>query len=85
MTMMLLALAFSDAALAKGGVTEYRLTVELPPSGQSSAEGRAWTPGIDGWKPEKVDCPVFFQREIKEFGMFRVGPKCTQEEIPYAL
>jgi hypothetical protein len=31
------------------------------------------------------DCPAFFQHEVERGTFIRVGPRCENEEIPYAL
>ena len=82
MSVMLLALLLSDSAL---NASEYRLVVEPQPEADARPQPRAWTPGVDGWKREGSECPAFFQRHIDGFGQIRVGPRCEQEEIPYAL
>lgn len=85
MTAMLLALVLSDAALNESKATEYRFTVEPRVSNSAHDRERRWTPGVDHWTRDEQDCPAFFQREIEGFGIVRVGPKCAEEEIPYAL
>ena len=83
MTVMLLALIFSDAALA----SEYRLTgdQQVDTRFEPRPRTREWKPGVDGWTSESRDCPAFFQREADGVGFLRVGPLCEDEEIPYAL
>jgi hypothetical protein len=82
MPVILLALALSESALSATEVKDYRLVAEP----QDSPASRRWTPGVDSWKREGgEDCPAFFQGDLDSFGVLRVGPRCTEEEIPYAL
>ena len=84
MPVILLALALGESAVTGAEVVDYRLVVE--PQTDSSASRRAWTPGVDSWKRERVqDCPAFFHQDVEGFGVLRVGPRCTEDEIPYAL
>jgi hypothetical protein len=84
MTAILLALTLSESALSAAEVKDYRLVIE--PMAEPSENHLAWTPGVDSWKRKNVqDCPAFFQQEMDGFGMLRVGPRCVEEEIPYAL
>jgi len=84
MTVILLALALSESALTAAETRDQRLVVD--PQTGSSADRRRWTPGADSWKREgDQECPAFFKREVKGLGVFRIGPRCTEEEIPYAL
>ena len=83
MTAMLLALVLSDAALNASETSEYRLIVEPPAA--KDGQRREWTPGIDAWEPKNKECPAFFQREVEGFGIIRVGPRCEDDKIPYAL
>ena len=84
MPVILLALALSESAAGGPEVVDYRVVVEPP--AESSASRRAWTPGVDSWKRKgDRDCPAFFQDDLEGFGVLRVGPKCSEEEIPYAL
>jgi hypothetical protein len=85
MTVMMLALMFSDAALNASQANEYRLVENHDHDAAPQRRMRQWTPKLESWTIEKDDCPAFFQRELKGFGMFRVGPQCTDEEVPYAL
>jgi hypothetical protein len=88
MTVMLLALLFSDAALASNEATESRDAHE-----SASVEHRAgrqsrdndWTPRVREWTIEKPDCSAFFQREIEGFGLFRIRPRCAEDGLPHAL
>ena len=89
MTVMLLALLFSDSALSSSDASDYSLAPDY--EGASSephviapVRGRAWTPRVE-WPSERADCPAFFTGEIEGFGLFRVGPRCADEEIPHAL
>ena len=82
MTAMLLALVLSDAALNESKLIIHRFVVE-PES--SDERFREWKPGIESWTIEGKDCPVFFQREIEDFGTVQVGPRCDEDEVPYAL
>jgi hypothetical protein len=79
---MLLALVLSDAALNASEASEFRLLVEPLPS--KDGQPRRWTSGVNGWEIEK-ECPAFFQREIEGFGIVRIGPRCEDDQIPYAL
>ena len=84
MTAILLALTLSESALNAAEVKDYRLVVE--PMGEPARDQRRWTPGVDSWKREGAkDCPAFFQQDVEAFGVLRVGPRCAEEEIPYAL
>jgi hypothetical protein len=85
MTVMLLALFLSDAALNASESDEYRLLAEPQAEPNSRATPRTWTPGLNSWKRKGEDCPAFFRREVKGIGIIRVGPRCSDEEIPYAL
>ena len=91
MTVMLLALVFSDAALNASEVGKYKIGSEMDGGGaetraQPSNRTRAWSPGVDSWKTESGDCPVFFQRDIDGFGTFRVGARCREDDgLPHAL
>jgi len=89
MTVMLLALMMGDAALSGSDSVEYGGLRDggaiSEPYVVAPVRGRAWTPRVDDWSDEKAGCPAFFQREVKGFGVFRVGPACADEEIPYAL
>jgi hypothetical protein len=92
MTAMLLALVFSEAALNASEANEYRVVVVEKESGEAAepyvehrSSGGNWRPGVKGWASEKQECPAIFHREIAGFGIVRVGPRCTDEEMPYAL
>lgn len=85
MTAMMLALMFSDATLNASNFTEYRLVENREFEAGPDRRMRQWTPGLDSWTLERKDCPALFQRELEDFGMFRVGPSCVDEEVPYAL
>jgi len=87
MTVMPLALFFSDSALNASEANAYRIKREESGSFESDAEPRSreWQPGVHGWKIETIDCPAFFQHEVDGFGAIRVGPRCVDDEIPYAL
>lgn len=84
MTVMLLALIFSDTTLRAG---DYRLTGEheIDRRYEPEPRSREWKPGVDSWKVENRDCPAFFRRELDGVGALSVGPRCEDEEIPYAL
>ena len=84
MTAMLLALVLSDAALNESKATVYRFVVD--PKSEDERQTREWKPGIDSWTVEGKDCPVFFQREIEDFGTVQVAPRCQDDdEVRYAL
>jgi len=88
MTVMLMALLFSDAALNASKLTEAHVERDgrdTEPHVTTTPRGRGWTPGIRSWTIEKTECPAFFRREIEGFGIVRVGPRCVDEEVPYAL
>jgi hypothetical protein len=86
MTVMLLALFFSDAALNANEASDYRLLANPLADADQPVSRRAWTPGVKGWERRSTeDCPAFFQRELEGVGVVRVGPRCADEEIPYAL
>lgn len=85
MTAMLLALALSDAALNAHEMSNYRVA-DQPEAGGSAVTAdssrsptHAWTPGVKEWNDHKDDCPIFFQKEIKGFGTFKVGAHCSTE------
>jgi hypothetical protein len=40
---------------------------------------------VDSWTIENRNCPAFFQHEVERGTFIRVGPRCENEEIPYAL
>lgn len=84
MTVMLLALIFSDTTLV---ASDYRLTgeQEVDTRYESRPRSREWKPGVDSWKIENKDCPAFFRRDVAGVGVLSVGPRCEDEEIPYAL
>jgi hypothetical protein len=92
MTVMLLAMLLSDAAANASDADDYTLAQDYGGGGGSAVaqqiaapvRGRAWTPRVD-WTPSKTECPAFFSREIKGFGVFRVGPTCAEEDVPHAL
>ena len=83
MTVMLLALLFSESALNASETGAYR--IEDDPYVEPRSRTREWKPGLDSWKIERTDCPAFFTREVEGFGPVRVGPSCVDEEVPYAL
>jgi hypothetical protein len=84
MTVMLLALIFSDTALS---ANDYRLSGEsgIDTRYEPQRRPREWKPGVDSWKIENRDCPAFVQHEVEGGTLIRVGPRCADEEIPYAL
>ena len=83
MTVMLLALILSDAALS---ANDYRLEEPgIDTRFEPAPRTREWTPGVDSWKVENKDCPAFFQRQVEGVALVRVGPRCEDEEVPYAL
>ena len=84
MTVMLLALILSDTTLAASDyrlVDEQRFDTRFEPRPQP----REWKPGVDSWKIETRDCPAFVRQDLGTFGVFSAGPRCEDEEIPYAL
>ena len=83
MTVMLLALILSDTTLA---ASDYRLVDErgIDTRFEPRLRTREWKPGVDGWKIENKDCPAFFRRDVGG-GFLSIGPRCEDEEIPYAL
>ena len=83
MTVMLLALLFSESALNANEAGTYRLDED--PYVEPRSRTREWKPGVDGWKIERPECPAFFSQEVEGIGVVRVGPHCADEEIPYAL
>lgn len=89
MTVMLLALFFSDAALNSSEAGTYRIDEQSEALAEPYAEPRSrtreWKPGLDGWKIERNDCPAFFSQKVEGFGVFQAGPSCADEEVPYAL
>lgn len=91
MTVMLLALFLSDAAANASELSEYKLAADQDGGGSAEqhviaepVRRRTWEPRVN-WTSEKVDCPVFFQREVSGFGSVRVGPRCTPDHDPIAL
>jgi hypothetical protein len=89
---MLLALLFTDAALSASESGESRIVSEQaagggPPASIAAAvSGHAWTPRVENWRAEEAECPIFFQREVEGFGVFRMGPRCAQpDDYPHAL
>lgn len=75
MTVMLLAMLVSDAAL---NASEYRVDAAQPKSEAPAAPSRrAWTPGVK-WDQPKGDCPAFFQREVAGLGQIRVSGRCGE-------
>ncbi|HEX6742539.1 MAG TPA: hypothetical protein VF079_12185 [Sphingomicrobium sp.] len=84
MTVMLLALIFSDTTL-RGG--DYRLVEgqEIDTRYEAEPRPREWKPGVDSWKIETRDCPALFRHDVEGVGFLSVGPRCEDEEIPYAL
>lgn len=86
MTMMLLALVFSNAALNSADASDRPETAgPAEPRTNPTIRARAWRPGIDSWEEERRECPIFFQDAIEGFGVVRIGPRCDEPEIPYAL
>jgi hypothetical protein len=92
MTVMLLALLFSDAALNSADASEYRFVADVDGGGSAEpyvevrSKTHKWTPRVERWTVEKADCPAFFQREIAGFGQYRVGPRCREDDqLPHAL
>jgi hypothetical protein len=85
MPVMLLALALSDAALNAHQMNEYRISDPQESGGSAQLQSdkpqqtHPWTPGVTDWSEDKRDCPVFFQQELKGFGTFKVGPRCSTE------
>jgi hypothetical protein len=81
MPVILIALALSESAVTAVEVKDYRL---VEPQADSPAS-RRWTPGVDAWKRDGNDeCPAFFEDKLDGL-VIQVGPRCTEEEIPYAL
>jgi hypothetical protein len=78
---------FSDTAFNSSEANAYRIDEhsESEPYAEPRSRTREWKPGVDGWKIKRADCPAFFSREIEGFGVFQVGPRCVDEEVPYAL
>jgi hypothetical protein len=93
MTVMLLALFFSDAALNAADVSEYRFVSDqeeigggvVEPRIETATPKRAWNPHLQSWPSRRAECPALFAREIEGFGILKVGPTCDPEELPYAL
>ncbi len=84
MTVMLLALILSDTTLR---ASDYRLSGDagIDTRYEPRPRPREWKPGVDSWTIENRDCPAFFQHEVEGGTFIRVGPRCADEEIPYAL
>jgi len=90
MTVMLMALFFSESALNASKASEYRVLGEhetelFEPNETVTSHRQGWTPRVQIWTIEKTECPAFFRSEVEGFGQFRVGPRCPDEEVPYAL
>jgi hypothetical protein len=84
--MMLLALAFSNSALTAADASDlHESTGTSGPHSAPAVRARAWQPGVDKWDDEKSKCPIFFRHDVEGFGVVRVGPRCADDEIPYAL
>ena len=86
MTMMLLALVFSNAALTAAEARDLQESggTTAPHSGPT-IRARVWHPGVDKWEDEKAECPIFFQEDVDGFGVVKIGGRCADEDIPYAL
>jgi len=83
---MLLALMLSDNALGVAQAEGFPVVRESTNLNNTiRSRRRAWTPRVDSWDGEKTECSAFFQREFEGFGLVRVGAKCEDEEVPYAL
>jgi hypothetical protein len=94
MTVMLLALFFSDAAMNATDVSEHRFVANEEVGGSSTPEPRveatttrkrAWNPHVQSWSARQAECPAFFTREIDGFGILKIAPRCDQDDVPYAL
>ena len=87
MTMMLLAMVFSDAALNASELRDYKVVSDQ--AGDSSAppvrSARPRTPRVDSWMEESGSCPTFFERPIEGFGSFIIGSRCHYDNLPHAL
>ena len=90
MNVLVLALFFSDAALNASNAADYRLEDEwqarkfADPRSDDGARPRPWSFGLDGWTRERSNCAALVEREIGGGAVFRFGPRCEDEVIPYA-
>ena len=90
MTAMMLALFFSDA-LNSPGMKNYRTPEEQEIGGSAEPHIEArpqpypWRPRVGNWDKNSADCPIFFQKDIKGFGILRIGPSCNEDGLPHAL
>lgn len=90
MTVLVLALSFSGAALTASTAADYRFTENrqaqmfADPRSDEGAKRRPWTPGVDGWTRERRECPALFERDLGNGSIFRFGPRCDDDELPYA-
>ena len=87
MTAILLALVLADGALNANELGEPKIIEEHEEGGRSEPAPKThrWKPHVQSWSAEKAECPAFFKGEIKGFGIFRLGPRCTEEHDPIAL
>ena len=92
MTVMLLALFLSDAALNAAEFSEYRIVADEEVGGggaepriEATRRTRAWNPHLQSWPSRRAECPAFFSGQIEGFGVFKIGPSCDPEDMPYAL
>jgi hypothetical protein len=92
MSVMLLALLFSDSALNAADAHQLRFVADVDGSGSSEphvevhSSTHNWTPRIESWTVEKAECPALFQRQIPGFGELRVGARCREDDpFPHAL
>jgi hypothetical protein len=82
---MLLALAFSDAALSARPDGYRVLDEQQADRSAPHSHLRAWSPRVE-WPGERDECPIFFRHGLDGFGQVRVGPRCREDDgLPHAL
>jgi hypothetical protein len=87
MTAILLALVLADGAVNASEFREYKIVEEQEGGGRAEPAPvtHEWTPRVQTWSVEKVECPAFFKGAIKGFGLFRIGARCIADHDPVAL
>lgn len=89
MNVLVLALAAHTAA-SGANPADYRLKEDpqarmfADPRSDEGAARRPWTPGVDGWTRERSYCPALIERDLGNGSIFRFGPRCEDDELPYA-
>ena len=86
MTTILLALVFSNAALAAAEANDAQDGAgAAAPRPSPTISARAWHPDVDNWDDERSECPIFFQQHVDGFGIVRIGARCADDDYPHAL